>query len=403
MKAKLTIVAVALAWLASPTFAHRLDEYLQATLVSIEPNRVRLEINLTPGVEIAESLLARIDGGRDGVISEKEAAAYAESLRRDLIVKMDGHTLESKLTASSFSPPAELRSGSGMMQMEFSAAPGSLSPGQHRLTVLNHHLPKVSVYLFNAAQPDFFTAGSSKSKAIEITAQKRNENQSAGEIEFTPRVAGLLSSLSHQDVRYLGVTGGAAPRGLRGRVLAGKIAPQPLAVFRARALRALTKWCHLGVIKVVQSLGIVFVLVLVLGAKRFRTRRLAPPRTRTIFRWPPLSSILGPLVITPLRLVSLRNTLTNLRTPSKFSLHFSSAVLIRSMTSQLLEDAFKVIPSQQLLVNVVSKRVRQLTSGHRPLIETGPRMGFSDIALTEIIEGKLKYEPAPEESKGLPN
>ncbi len=67
------------------------------------------------------------------------------------------------------------------------------------------------------------------------------------------------------------------------------------------------------------------------------------------------------------------------------------------MTSQLLEEAFKVIPSQQVLVNVVSKRVRQLTAGHRPMVETGPRMGFSDIALTEIIEGKLKWEEAPAE------
>ena len=68
------------------------------------------------------------------------------------------------------------------------------------------------------------------------------------------------------------------------------------------------------------------------------------------------------------------------------------------MTSQLLEDAFKVITSQQVLVNVVSKRVRQLTAGHRPMVETGPRMGFSDIALTEIIEGKLKWEEAPLET-----
>ena len=68
------------------------------------------------------------------------------------------------------------------------------------------------------------------------------------------------------------------------------------------------------------------------------------------------------------------------------------------MTSQLLDEAFKVIPSQQVLVNVVSKRVRQLTAGHRPMVETGPRMGLSDIALTEIIEGKLKWEEAPAES-----
>jgi DNA-directed RNA polymerase subunit omega len=71
------------------------------------------------------------------------------------------------------------------------------------------------------------------------------------------------------------------------------------------------------------------------------------------------------------------------------------------MTSSLLDEAFKVIPNQQTLVNVVSKRVRQLTQGHRPMVETTLRMGFSDIALKEIIEGKLKYEsPTAVESNG---
>ncbi|HEX4083688.1 MAG TPA: DNA-directed RNA polymerase subunit omega [Chthoniobacteraceae bacterium] len=69
------------------------------------------------------------------------------------------------------------------------------------------------------------------------------------------------------------------------------------------------------------------------------------------------------------------------------------------MTAQLLEEASKKIPVPQVLINVVSRRVRQLSAGHRPLIETGPRMGFSDIALTEIIQGKLTYEDAPVEEK----
>ena len=74
---------------------------------------------------------------------------------------------------------------------------------------------------------------------------------------------------------------------------------------------------------------------------------------------------------------------------------------LRLMTSSLLEEAFKTIPSQQVLVNVVSKRVRQLSAGHRPMVETGPRMGFSDIALKEIIEGKLTWEAAAgEEAAG---
>ena len=67
-------------------------------------------------------------------------------------------------------------------------------------------------------------------------------------------------------------------------------------------------------------------------------------------------------------------------------------VFLRLMSSSLLDEALKVIPNQQLLVNVVSRRVRQLTAGHRPLVEVLPRMGFSDIALKEIIDGKIKFE-----------
>src|ERR671925_2425401 len=66
---------------------------------------------------------------------------------------------------------------------------------------------------------------------------------------------------------------------------------------------------------------------------------------------------------------------------------------LRHMTTQLLQEAAQVIPNQQLLINVVSKRVRQLGLGHRPLVETTPRMSLTDIALKEIIAGKLAYEP----------
>ena len=66
---------------------------------------------------------------------------------------------------------------------------------------------------------------------------------------------------------------------------------------------------------------------------------------------------------------------------------------LRHMTTQLLQEAAQVIPNQQLLINVVSKRVRQLGLGHRPMVETMPRMSLTDIALKEIIAGKLTFEP----------
>jgi DNA-directed RNA polymerase subunit omega len=69
---------------------------------------------------------------------------------------------------------------------------------------------------------------------------------------------------------------------------------------------------------------------------------------------------------------------------------------LRLMTSQLLQEASQVIPNQQLLINVVSKRVRQLGLGHRPLVEATPRSSLTDIALREIIGGKLTFELTPE-------
>ena len=57
--------------------AHRLDEYLQGTRISIEPGCIRVEMNLTPGAAVAESVIAAIDQDRDGEISSVESAAYA--------------------------------------------------------------------------------------------------------------------------------------------------------------------------------------------------------------------------------------------------------------------------------------------------------------------------------------
>jgi DNA-directed RNA polymerase subunit omega len=62
------------------------------------------------------------------------------------------------------------------------------------------------------------------------------------------------------------------------------------------------------------------------------------------------------------------------------------------MKPELVKAASEVITSQQILVNMVSRRVRQLTLGHRPLVEFVPGMGHADVALSEIANGKLVYE-----------
>jgi DNA-directed RNA polymerase subunit omega len=62
------------------------------------------------------------------------------------------------------------------------------------------------------------------------------------------------------------------------------------------------------------------------------------------------------------------------------------------MKSKYLEAAQQRVPNPELLVNLVSRRVRQLAQGHRPITQTDPRMDYSEIALKEISEGKLAYE-----------
>src|SRR5213592_2624453 len=73
---------------------------------------------------------------------------------------------------------------------------------------------------------------------------------------------------------------------------------------------------------------------------------------------------------------------------------------LRIMTTQLLQEAAQVIPNPQLLINVISKRVRQLGLGHRPMVEVGPRASLTDIALKEIIAGKLTFESLEGSSDG---
>src|SRR5206468_12997073 len=62
------------------------------------------------------------------------------------------------------------------------------------------------------------------------------------------------------------------------------------------------------------------------------------------------------------------------------------------MKSELVKAASEVITNQQILVNMVSRRVRQLCLGHRPLVEYAPGLAQADIAPTEIANGKPAYE-----------
>ena len=69
------------------------------------------------------------------------------------------------------------------------------------------------------------------------------------------------------------------------------------------------------------------------------------------------------------------------------------------MRDDYLRSAYNVISDPNILVNLVSQRVKQLRRGQRPQVESLEKLSLEDIALREIAEGRITYElatPEPE-------
>ncbi len=62
------------------------------------------------------------------------------------------------------------------------------------------------------------------------------------------------------------------------------------------------------------------------------------------------------------------------------------------MNHLYLAQALRVVKNPNILVNMVSQRVKQLGQGHKALVLAESQMSYMDIALKEIADGKLYYE-----------
>lgn len=75
------------------------------------------------------------------------------------------------------------------------------------------------------------------------------------------------------------------------------------------------------------------------------------------------------------------------------------------MNAELTRRALEKVGNPNVLVNLISRRVRQLNGGgsspSRPLIAETAGLGAADIALLEIAEGKLGWEMLENESGEL--
>jgi hypothetical protein len=166
-------------WLAAPApaGAHRLDEYLQATRLSIGVEHVLLEIDLTAGVAVADEVLAWIDTNRDGRISDDESDAYARDVLRSVVLSVDGQPVPISVSEIRVPQMREIRLGVGTIQVRGTVNVSSTDAGRHQIAYLNTHRSRWSVYLVNALVP--------ADPGIRIIGQQRDRAQHGLTLDYT--------------------------------------------------------------------------------------------------------------------------------------------------------------------------------------------------------------------------
>lgn len=167
--------------------AHRRDEYLQAARLAIDPGRVQVELDLTPGIALAKAILADIDRNGDGSLSAEEQRAYGSLVLGALELEVDGTRLPAQLGACSFPAPEAVRRGEGTIRLHAVGMLPRLSIGSHQLLFRNRHHPDRSVYLANALVPE--------SAEVAVTAQRRDRDQKELIIEFVVRPTATSTSV----------------------------------------------------------------------------------------------------------------------------------------------------------------------------------------------------------------
>ena len=128
-------------------------------------DRIVAEINLTPGADVAEKVIATIDRDGDGEVTASEAAAYAEYVVKSLSLEVDGQPRSFALDVYRLPSLAAMRRGEGIIRLRASTNIRA-SVGPHRLAYSNTHRSDIGVYLVNALIPS--------DERIHITGQSRD-------------------------------------------------------------------------------------------------------------------------------------------------------------------------------------------------------------------------------------
>jgi hypothetical protein len=175
----IALVVTAMTMFRADVSAHRRDEYLQAARIAIEPRQIELQLDLTPGIAVAEAVLAEIDRDGDGVLSPEEQHAYVTRVLSALHLDLDQQPLHVEPTTFNFPAMDAIKHGEGTIQLQLHAALPPLPAGTHHVSYRNTHRPDISAYLANTLVPE--------STRVAIQTQARDIDQHDLTIDYVLR------------------------------------------------------------------------------------------------------------------------------------------------------------------------------------------------------------------------
>lgn len=128
--------------------AHPVDEVVQGAYLTLAPGEMRLELDLTPGTEVADAVLRTIDANGDKRLSEAETRAFGERVLQQSTLTLNGKAAAWRLDRVSAPAYEDLQLAAATLKI-YAVAKRPDRAGPQTFSYENRYQPAKSQWIAN--------------------------------------------------------------------------------------------------------------------------------------------------------------------------------------------------------------------------------------------------------------
>ncbi len=174
MKHVLLLGLVLLGWLPQLAAAHPADSLVQAAYLTLAPQKVKLELDFTPGELVAQGFLGQLDLNRDDLISQEEVKQFSNAMLGKVTLEVNGKAVRLQLESSQIPEVKTVKLGGGQLQLNLTGTIDGLLES-NQFVFKNDFQPVKSAYLANVFV---------QSADVKILSQQRDATQQEFRVNF---------------------------------------------------------------------------------------------------------------------------------------------------------------------------------------------------------------------------